>query len=478
MTKILDPIRLVSAKSLRDTLRSAENTDVFYAAITFVDSDDLARVVSGDSDITPNTVITDSDEYLIRQNITTMHKVLNGGVSRVTRRIDWAPNGLYFPYLYNQNSGDDFYVVSTEIIAGVARTNVYKCLYAPSNPPPPASVPPTGIQTPPFATPDGYWWKYMYSINNSDATLFMTSDYLPVPERVPAAEGPNLTVGTTRYDQFINQQNVLQGTIFYLALNAAAAPNGGITDRSINLTLVNGIPRNVSQQYFGTLTWSASKQQWDTTLYQGKYGIGYSFGTYVVTTDSDSLIGPAGTSVGWLLPQVSKGLGHGANPADELNGTTVMIVSRNTPEDLTSQYFANNFYTCNLMRNPIDTATSLYGQQQFYNVSKSFDIAGTSNPFQNDDLLINQYNPDVKGRVVFTSGQRIYYTSVSPEYRPFDDSEFVVSPDRPGVVVQITKTYPSNIEFGSGDLVILNKLPQPLTRSADQTESLSFIVQY
>ena len=45
-----------------------------------------------------------------------------------------------------------------------------------------------GSSSLPFKTSDNYWWQYMYTITNSDAILFMTSAFMPIPERVDAAE--------------------------------------------------------------------------------------------------------------------------------------------------------------------------------------------------------------------------------------------------------------------------------------------------
>lgn len=483
MPTVLSPIRLLSAKALRDTLREADTADNFYAAISFTDSEDLARIKAQDSDFVLNEQISDSEIYIIQQNTTSLHRILNGGVTRSVRRINWEPNGIYTPYMNNQSDSDDFYVISTEIIAGVARTNVYKCLYVADPGLTPASAPPTGIQTPPFATPDGYWWKYMYTISNSDATLFLTAEYMPVPERVIASEVPNLTVGTARYDQYVSQQNTLYGTIFYVDVDAANAPYGGTADRTIFITAQNGIDQSVQQEYVGVLIWSTAKARWTIQLFEGRYGIGYSFGTVIVNRDSDAILGPAGTTQHWLQPQISKGLGHGANPADELNGVTVMIVARNVPEDVTELFYTNNFYMSNMIRNPIDQATNLYAQQQFYNVTKSFDLTNTpSNPFQQNDKIIVDGgaigDSEIAGRVVLTDGQRVYYLSEGPENKPFVAGQRIISPQRPNLYGVVLRSYPSNIIFGSGDWIILNKLMRPLTRSTQQTESLNFIIKY
>lgn len=484
MPNVLDPVRLMSAKALRDLIRLQDPTDFFYAAMSFCDSDDLARIK--DSDFILNAPVSDSDQYILRQNFLTMHRVLAGGASRVIRRINWEAGGVYMPYMYYQSPGDEYYVLSTEIVAGIARANVYKCLYSPRPGYTQAQVPPTGIQTSPFATPDGYWWKYMYTIPNSDSILFVTNDYMPVPERIAPSAVPDLSPGTAAYDQYTSQANTLYGSVLYVHIDSETMPTVKV-NTSVRIKLKNGSVQKPMQEYQGVLR-GETGGYWTVTLLNGAYGIGYSFGTTVVTADSDANYGPAETPLPWLLPQVARGLGHGANPADELGAVTTMIVARNVPDDLTENFFANNFYTVNLIRNPIDVNTGLYGQSQFYSVMKAFDLDsdGTgnfpANPFRQDDYLEVQVGGDSesKGRVVFTDGIRTYYITESRENQVFTTGQIVgVKPFGSWIyTARVGKTYPSNIQFGSGDLIILNKLPRPFTRDPDQTESFNFIVQY
>lgn len=476
MPNVLNPIRLMSAKALRNTLRDIDPADFYYAAVSFVDSDDLQRINQNDFNL--NFPVSDSDEYIIRQNITTLHRVLAGGSSRVVRRIDWQVNAQYVPFRNNQRDSDNFYVVATEIVAGIARTNVYKCLYVDQLGLTPAQVPPTGVQQQPFSTPDGYWWKYLYTIPNSDAILFTTTDYIPVPERITPGQIPDLNPGTAAYDQYISQVNAQPGLIFYIEpVNPPPLPS---SFSNVGIALVNGIDEPVVQEYRGLL--SSRSDRWTVTLLNGQFGSGYQLGTTVITTDSDDYFGPAGTTIPWLQPQIGLGLGHGSNPGDELNSTTVMIVARNAPQDLTEVYFTNNFYTCNLMRNPIDQATKLLGEQQFYAAVKAFDLDSETiiNPFRPDDYLV-EVNPNngAMGRVVLVNGLRTYYVSISTENREFEVGVLVgVQGKTTELNGRIAKVYPSEVVFGSGDLIILNKLPAPIFRSPEQTESLNFIVQY
>jgi hypothetical protein len=65
----------------------------------------------------------------------------------------------------------DFYAMNSNF-------NVYKCIF--NNLGQPSTVQPFGIDSRPITLSDGYTWKYIYTVNPSARTKFMTKDYIPV----------------------------------------------------------------------------------------------------------------------------------------------------------------------------------------------------------------------------------------------------------------------------------------------------------
>lgn len=131
-------------------------------------------------------------------------KIQGSDVVSVVPRTNWVEGTIYDQYdqnvdlinTRNPETGDfyRFYVVTEDF-------NVYKCL---SNAYRAESIDrPTGTNPEPFRTPDGYTWKYMYSIQASDAFKFMTSNWMPCY---------TLTYndGTTQWN---SQQSATPGTI-------------------------------------------------------------------------------------------------------------------------------------------------------------------------------------------------------------------------------------------------------------------------
>lgn len=65
----------------------------------------------------------------------------------------------------------NFYVLTDEL-------NVYKCIYNGGDAP--STVKPSGTDTNIFETSDGYLWKFMFRVEASDASKFLTSTHIPV----------------------------------------------------------------------------------------------------------------------------------------------------------------------------------------------------------------------------------------------------------------------------------------------------------
>lgn len=100
-------------------------------------------------------------------------------ISYVIKRTNWTSNTVYDYYddkdpdLYSKN----FYVMNSS-------NRVYKCLF--NNYGAPSTVEPSDFNpNGDFVTlPDGYKWKYLFSISASDFNKFASTNYIPVKEDV------------------------------------------------------------------------------------------------------------------------------------------------------------------------------------------------------------------------------------------------------------------------------------------------------
>ena len=110
------------------------------------------------------------DENRVLSDIVGIKRVLQSDVIAVLPRTNWEAGQIYDQYdhevdlINDQNpiTGDfyRFFVVTEDF-------NVYKCLS--NNYRAQTANRPTGTNPEPFQTPDGYIWKYMYTIQSTDA---------------------------------------------------------------------------------------------------------------------------------------------------------------------------------------------------------------------------------------------------------------------------------------------------------------------
>jgi len=136
----------------------------------------------------PDTpAITTQSELQLWNSMIGGKRIFGNDVSLVIPRYNWTANTTYYAYddtaidLYNQR----YYVVTSNF-------DVYKCLangYTSNtmtavvtqeiitN----STVEPTAVNPGTITeTSDGYVWKYLYSIPDSDQMRFMTDSYIPI----------------------------------------------------------------------------------------------------------------------------------------------------------------------------------------------------------------------------------------------------------------------------------------------------------
>ena len=165
MTAILsDSFRVESAKILRDSIINSTPTYMFIGKTT--EWPQSATVNPSDSQVSRSDSMNDM----------IVGKRLGGGnLSLALNRHDWTSGVVYAQYDVSDStlfsSNKKFYVITNE-------NNVYKCLG--NNNGAPSTAKPTGRSLTPASTPDGYIWKYMFTVSTDKADTFMTSQYIPV----------------------------------------------------------------------------------------------------------------------------------------------------------------------------------------------------------------------------------------------------------------------------------------------------------
>ncbi len=134
----------------------------------------VGKVVEwGDDNSPPTPEDTDGYNNSIWNNMAGMVRIASSEVSLGIVRNDWASDTAYSRFHHaNTDLGTDYYV-----LAGASNRDVYKCLDNNGH---------SNSTSKPFhknlgitREPDGYAWKYMYTIRESDFVKFATANVIP-----------------------------------------------------------------------------------------------------------------------------------------------------------------------------------------------------------------------------------------------------------------------------------------------------------
>lgn len=171
-----------------------------------------------DESLPPEYKDSTLDKIKIHDDIIAMKKIQKSDMISVVLRIDWIQDKVFDEYDDSINMIDEtnpetgsfyqFYVLTDEF-------NVYKCLS--NNYRSPSNIKPSGTSLFPFQTPDGYKWKYMYTILSPDAFSYLTPNFMPCYS-LDFNNGSN---------QWLVQDSAISGTI----------DNIVVTDNGINYSI-------------------------------------------------------------------------------------------------------------------------------------------------------------------------------------------------------------------------------------------------
>lgn len=468
-------LRRAISKSFYSSVRDRLSEDIYYAMTSFPMFPNSDTFLDSDG-------ITVREEFELAKNALTMHRILPGGVSRVIPRVQWAENTIFEGWSI---AATNYFVLVREFVSGVVQLNVYKCLYSPGTV---STTPPTGAPVSPFSTIDGYWWQFMYTIDNSSAIRFLTSEFMPVSERITDQEAENLSTGVSRYRQLIVQRNASRGGVYNLTIGQTFLDSTRFRELADGGSIsIDGFsPLGDSDQSIIAQTFQGRIEKIDSD--SAKFvltqpGIGYGQDMYIVERNGTlPILG--------LRPAVAPGRGHGTDAAEEFLTTDLMLVVRNIPSGDFLPLAVNSFSTISLVLNPIDATTGGIGERDFYIACKSFDIVdGSANPFQPGDTVANERDLQPLATVVATDEQRVYYLTEDSdiEYVPFtsvynEDSESYyygrLSGGSVHLPVEIESLNSRQVVFNSHQTIVSDIQNVEINRSEDQIESMNFIFRF
>jgi hypothetical protein len=373
-------------------------------------------------------------------------KINSSDVSAVVKRHDWAAGTVYTQYdntdgdLFNKN----FYVLT------FPEYNVYKCLY--NNEGNRSTIKPSGRSTNIFTTSDGYKWKFMYALTDTDLLKFFTNDFMAV-----------------HTDSLISY-TAIPGTIDSFVITNRGNGYGSFSLVSINGNGTGAITGNITtSSIIGTIN---------------KIEILDSGRNYTYATATPNRVFGAGFSNAVVRPVISPLYGHGYNAIEELGGNYVMINTRLDYAEGGGDFpVINDYRRIGIVENPVSNYTLDTARETTLDATYKLTLSNVSGVFVLDELIAGQY----ANGLIITSNTVISPSNTVIRYvKPLDQqttylNNFILGEKLTGSVSGATGivsniTLPE-VSINSGKVLYVENR-KAISRNSDQAENIHIVIEF
>jgi hypothetical protein len=421
-------------------MEAVSEPDPSYVYLAF------GRAAAWANDSVPTTANTSlSTVFDFWRNMIGAKKLFSYNFSHAIPRYTWTTSNVYSQFDHestnNYTYGNQFYVITDQ-------KNVYKCIS--NNNSANSTVKPTSVNTNfPVQTADGYIWKYMYTISDSDYDKYATTGFIPVK---------TLTVddGSLQWDV---QENTVDGAIFYIK----------VTDGGNGYS--NAAPPTITITGDGTGATATSTVNAITTAVESisvvNYGTDYTWATVAISggggATAKAFIGPSG--------------GHGSDPIFELGGRYLVVNAKLQNSESGVLHASNDFRQIALIQDPLLQSTSEIATDPVYSQSMDVSLTGGGLDYTKDEYVYQGPSFDL---ATFTAQVLDYNSSNSIIYlinisgTPIADPLIGVSS---GATKYITSVDYPELHPYSGKMLYLNNIT-PITRNSSQDEDFKLILKF
>ena len=377
---ITDQYRILNAETFVDSFVGIGTTgkNNYYTFLGHPDPTNLTDQIGyGDASWgvePPNPIDNFDQENRYYDSMLFLKQITSSDVRRVIPRINWQSGTIYEMYRNNYSAtnrtsqtsssslyGSNYYIVTSEF-------KVYLCINNGSSPTTPngttSKVEPTHTSTTvpeqdETGNTDDYQWKYLYTIAPADIVKFVTSSYIPLPEKW--GDVTNATIKDAAVDGKLESiiikragtAEVAGGTSGEKTITVPIIGDG--SDGKAIVTVNEGVVTRVKLADTNSKNYTYATVRFDS-------GSPLDGQTLTVGSGADEpqfevVIPPKG--------------GHGADIYRELGGFRVMIYSKfdNNINDKADYIVGNDFSRVGIVKDPLEfggtsvlnkrTATSL-----------------------------------------------------------------------------------------------------------------------
>lgn len=448
---ITDPFKKQFMQNVFDEVKNL--TARYYIGIGKNDQWDSTETVPAPTD-TPRT---------IRQAQAALQSVKAvAGASYVIPRVNWSSGEIYDGY------DDDVTAIPTNSYYVLTEDNqVYICLQQSKDGTGTANkstVKPTGTTNNAFKTADGYTWKFLYALSASNASSFLSANFVPI-QKIDSAGAATNTIET---QQASVQDSAVAGRILNIVVT-----NPGTGYTGTPTVTITGNSRAIGDSaQVATVTPSGGAVTKIDMLNESAGG-GKNFINATVTITGGGGTGATARAV------IGPPNGIGADPRDELKATSLMFNAK--PSGTEGGDFlagsGQDFRQVMLIRNPKDSADVTLTA----NTAKALKFVKTDVAFVNnlsiDELIFSNTVPAAKAYVNQKDSDKIFYHQTdSTGHTPFGIGNVLEDEQgNTGTISHVSSTDSAGVINTSGDVLYIENRA-PVVRDASQTEDIKVVV--
>jgi len=455
---------------------------------------------TGGSDTTPPIPADDiSGEFYRWDSMLAAKKIGTGDVIFALPRRNWANSTVFDMYKDDISSGSPatsgatnlfdstFYFLTTSFRVYKVIDNNSGVAYSGSEP--------TSESTSPFEL-GGYVLKYMYKITASQATKFLTTDYIPVVT--------DTTVSGSATDGEIASLSITAGSgytdgIYYAAVYGDGTSAGTASGAIISIKVTGG-----AIQSFGlTSSTDTSINTAGINYTFGKVNIGAGFTFSDAALTSTSSIGSGSGGVVSVI--ISPKNGHGFDAVTELGGHYVMTNTTLTQAENDDVTTSNDFREVGIVVDPTNYGTTTVASSDTARMTYIVKLSSSSGTFDVDET-ITQATTGAVGKVVEFDSVRslIYYqqekfgsygtNATTGAFAAFSTTATITggtsgatgTPSNTTETITLQNSNTVSLTTGyanaelqpdSGNIVYIENR-KPIQRASDQTEDIKIIIEF
>ena len=405
----------------------------------------VGRPQNWPSEPTPSTPINNEYQDLIYWSETiALKRILPTDYKQVVKRHDWSAGVVYTQYdnLSSNLYGSNFYVLTVD-------NNVYKCIS--NNYGAVATDKPTGKLTSIVTTADGYRWKYLYSLTDTDLLKFLTVEYMPV----------NIDNDVT--------STAIKGTVDNIIVTNAG--NLYSTNSNITISILGDGTGATAGNVLLTGANTINKIQLSV------YGSNYTYATVAISG--------GGGSNATARTIVSPKNGHGSNVYSELGARYVMINSRlNYAEGAGDFPVINDYRRIGIVKNPVSNTSSTIATETTLNSTYTILLSNITGTFTIDENIYGN-NTNANGFVVSANANVITGNGAIRHITPIElysgNVAFQIGETIQGsnslATGTITGITVPEVNKNTGQILYVENRTK-ITRNSDQAENIHIVIEF